>query len=180
MSDAPRPRIRRETAADQEAVGALLRAAYGGDAEAELLNRLRLDPAYLLTLVAEPPEGPSVLLGVIAFSQVDVAGAVGSDRPPATAAIGPLAVAPDRQNSGVGSALVQVGLAQCRKAGMDAALALGFPRFYQRFGFSAGAAKRLSGPWSGPTFVARPLRDDAPALEGDATYPAAYFPDDAA
>lgn len=50
--------------------------------------------------------------------------------------LGPLAVAPDHQKSGVGSALVRRGIEMSRDAGFDVLALLGSTTYYPRFGFS--------------------------------------------
>jgi len=50
-------------------------------------------------------------------------------------ALGPMAVRPDRQRRGVGSALVSAGIEACRRLGQEVVGVLGHPEFYPRFGF---------------------------------------------
>ena len=50
--------------------------------------------------------------------------------------LAPLAVAPERQSEGIGSALVRTGLQQCRQLDFGAVVVLGHPGYYPRFGFS--------------------------------------------
>ncbi|MEM9605201.1 MAG: N-acetyltransferase, partial [Pseudomonadota bacterium] len=49
----------------------------------------------------------------------------------------PLAVAPERHKTGIGSALVEHGLGALADDGVDLVFVLGDPRYYGRFGFSA-------------------------------------------
>jgi putative acetyltransferase len=51
------------------------------------------------------------------------------------ALLGPLAVTPARQKSGVGGALVRAGLDRLRARGVGQVLVLGDPVYYGRFGF---------------------------------------------
>jgi putative acetyltransferase len=51
--------------------------------------------------------------------------------------LAPLAVAPEHQRKGVGSALVRAGLDQCTLLGFGAVVVLGHPEYYHRFGFSS-------------------------------------------
>ncbi|OYT18536.1 MAG: hypothetical protein CCU26_16370 [Nitrospira sp. UW-LDO-01] len=50
--------------------------------------------------------------------------------------LGPLAVAPEHQRSGIGSALVRAGLEQCKHLSFEAVVVLGNPAYYRRFGFT--------------------------------------------
>lgn len=167
----PRPTVRKEKPSDHDAVDGLLRDAFGGRSEADLVERLRLDPAHLITLVAERGNG---VIGVVAFSRVALPSGL------VAAALSPLAVDASRRREGVGSALVQVGLAQARRLGAEAALTVGHPKFFARFGFSAATAASVRAPWSGPAFLGRFLKDDAPPMSGDALYADAFFPEEAA
>lgn len=161
---------------DTAAIRALLRAAFGGEAEAELVDRLRAEPgAVRLSLLAERRRDGR-LVGQILFSAM----AVGDD--PAVLALAPLAVAPEMQRQGIGAALVRRGLALCRRRGLGrAVLVLGEPDYYGRYGFSAAAAREVTGvPWAGhPAFQARSLRPSpamaaAPPVAGDARYACAF------
>jgi putative acetyltransferase len=61
--------------------------------------------------------------------------------------LGPLAVLPVRQKTGVGSALARAGLDACRQLGHPWCVVLGDPAYYGRFGFSraldAGVANQF-------------------------------------
>lgn len=71
-----------------------------------------------------------VLVGHVIFTTCEVAGNIDK-----VALLGPLAVAPAHQRQGVGSVLVNAGLAQMENAGMDCVLVLGDPAYYGRFDF---------------------------------------------
>jgi len=90
------------------------------------------------------------------------------------AALAPLAVRPDRQRRGVGSALVRRGIGACRERGLGAVVVLGHPGYYPRFGFSP-AAGRLRDPFSaGDAFMALELVPGALAAPGVARYAPAF------
>lgn len=74
--------------------------------------------------------GEGAPIGHVAFSHGQVAGQK-------VALLGPLAVDPDQQKSGLGTALVQAGLARLRDQGVVMVLVLGDPAYYGRFGFRA-------------------------------------------
>ncbi len=50
--------------------------------------------------------------------------------------LAPLAVVPEHQRGGIGTALVRAGLDQCRKIGFGAVVVLGHSEYYPRFGFT--------------------------------------------
>jgi len=163
--------IRPERPADRDAIAELNRAAFGGPDEAELVDRLRDGPKPVISIVAT--DGAQ-LVGHIMFSPlaVEIDG-----RRPSALALAPLAVAPDRQRSGIGSRLVAAGLHAAREAGAEAVFVLGHRAFYPRFGFSAALAARFEAAFSGASFMALELVPRA--LEGSggtATYSVAFGP----
>ena len=121
--------VRPETPADVEAVRGVNAAAFGRPDEGRVVDALREHAALCVSLVAV--EGGRVS-GHIAFSLATLGEAAG---PVAIAALGPMAVMPDRQRLGIGSALVRAGLDACRRLGHEVVVVLGHPAFYPRFGF---------------------------------------------
>jgi putative acetyltransferase len=123
-------RIRVETAQDTAAVWAVERAAFDRPDEADLVGRLRASARPHVSLVAAMDQR---IVGHIFFSPVTIAGA-----PPDLLSMGlaPLAVEPERQRTGIGSALVRAGLDACRALGARAVVVLGHAQYYPRFGFA--------------------------------------------
>jgi putative acetyltransferase len=159
--------IRHARAADHAAIARIVEAAFGQADEARIVERLRAAEDSLFELVAE---ADGEVVGHIMFSRLY------ADRPELIAALAPLAVRPDRQSTGVGSALVRAGLEQAREFGAWGVIVVGDPAYYPRFGFSADtAAKVRSPPLSGqPSFMAIALEDgifDRPML---VAYPDAF------
>lgn len=156
--------LREESPADHAALRTLLEGAFGGTAEADLVEALREGQCLALSLVAEED---GQVVGHVALSPM---------RAPAGAlALAPLAVAPGRQRRGIGAALVEEALARARSAGWAAVFVLGEPGYYGRFGFGAAAAAPFRSPWSGPFFQALELRPGGlPAAGGEARHAAAF------
>lgn len=121
--------IREERPADGPAVRHVVEAAFGRPAEADLVEKLRANGKVTLALVAEEH---GQIVGHILFSPVTIEANAELIQ---VAGLAPLAVLPESQRSGVGSLLVRAGLAQCQAAGFDAAIVLGHPEYYPRFGF---------------------------------------------
>ncbi|MBY4678424.1 GNAT family N-acetyltransferase [Marinobacterium arenosum] len=120
--------IRAEQSADQGAIESILLSAFDGPAEARLVAALRQQVGPLVSLVAEQ-EG--VAVGHILFSPVTLPG-----RPSLKLmGLAPMAVTPDRQRKGIGSALVRAGLECCAELGVGAVAVLGHAGYYPRFGF---------------------------------------------
>ncbi len=151
-------KIREEAAGDYKQVAALLDLAFGGSDESSLVAGLRAEGAVIAALVAAEDV---IILGHVLFSELPIETESGPVR---AAALAPLAVAPERQRQGIAAALVRAGLEACRERGVAAAVVLGDPDYYPRFGFSAQAAQNLHAPFSGPVFMAMELMPGS--LEG--------------
>jgi putative acetyltransferase len=63
--------------------------------------------------------------------------------------LAPMAVLPDRQRQGIGSALVRWGLAILRERSCPFIVVLGHPELYPRFGFEIASTHGLSSQWEG-------------------------------
>lgn len=127
-------RIRREQSGDEAAIGALTTAAFGQPDEAQIVDAIRKAQRPAISLVAV--EGADIV-GHILFTPVQL-------EPPRSGiemmGLAPMAVTPDRQRRGIGSALVREGLRQCARAGSRAVVVVGHPEFYPRFGFRPGSS----------------------------------------
>jgi putative acetyltransferase len=140
--------IRPERPADAVEVRAVLTAAFPTDAEARLVERLRLRDPYL-ALVAE---SNGVVIGYVGFSAVAL---TEPDHPHRGVGLAPVAVRPDHQRHGIGVALVNAGLDACRRAGWPFAVVLGHPAYYPRFGFRPAAEFGLRNEYgAGDEFMA--------------------------
>jgi putative acetyltransferase len=156
---APVPILRPERAADAEAIGRLLRAAFEGPDEAAIVERIRSRAAGYLALVAEID---GQLVGHIAFSPMTME----PDRPElGSFGLAPLAVLPEFQGQGIGSRLSEAGLAACRAAGARAVFVLGHPDYYARFGFALALDRGITCVYDAPkAFMVLEL--EAGALDG--------------
>ena len=158
--------IRYAKPADHPAIAKLVAAAFGREDEAGLVARLRADQDVMFELVAES-EGE--IEGHILFSRL------WADRDDLYAALAPLAVRPDRQKTGLGSALVRAGLTSAPQFGAVGVLVLGDPAYYPRFGFAAETAAQVAAPFRGmPAFMGLALTPDAFAGPLTVAYPAAF------
>lgn len=120
--------IREEKESDWLEVFIVNQAAFATPAEAHLVNALHEQCRPIVSLVAEA-EGK--ILAHIMFSSVQLSGH------PSLSLMGlaPMAVLPEYQRKGIGSALVKSGLEQCRALGVGAVVVLGHIAYYPRFGF---------------------------------------------
>ena len=121
--------IRCEESMDFVAVRDLNLAAFPEPAEADLVDQLRANGKARISLVALKADR---IVGHILFSPATVES---SDGPVEVLALGPMAVAPDRQGEGVGSLLLTTGLEQAKALGFPCVVVLGHPSYYPRFGF---------------------------------------------
>lgn len=143
--------------ADDDAIRAVVTAAFHGPDEAALIEALRQDGDMTVEFVARDK---GEVVGHIAFSRLAVR--AGSEALRATA-LAPLAVAPLRQHQGIGDALTRCAIRHLRDEGHDLIVVLGHPAYYARFGFSSIVAKLLDAPFSGDSFMALELK---PAVLG--------------
>ncbi len=121
--------IRESAAGDGAALDRLYARAFPAEDLRPLVAALLgMDRRTVLSLVAGPPGAPT---GHCVFTRCAV-----DDGPLDAALLGPLAVDPDRQGRGVGSALVRDGLDRLRAAGTARVFVLGDPRYYGRFEFA--------------------------------------------
>jgi putative acetyltransferase len=79
------------------------------------------------------------VVGHIFFSPVSFE----TPNPPRACQLSPLAVLPELQRKGIGTALVEAGLTACAEIGWSAAFLLGDPRYYSKLGFEMAATKSL-------------------------------------
>jgi putative acetyltransferase len=165
---APGVAFRPEAADDAIAIRALLEEAFGGNAEATLVERLRATDELVLALVAVA--APDVLVGFIAFVRLRIETADGSRT---GIALAPLAVGKAHQRRRIGSALVREGLDQLIARREEIVFVLGDPAFYERFGFSIEEARAFTSRYQGPHLMALALAVTAPGT-GKVHYPAAF------
>lgn len=151
--------IRPETENDRAATYRLNVSAFERSDEADLVDALRAQAAPIVSLVAQ--DGAAII-GHIMFSPVSL-----EDNPALNVmGLAPMAVAPEQQRQGIGSALVRAGLDRCKKLGVLALVVLGHADYYPRFGFEPASRFGLHCEYDAPdeAFMAMELRPGA--LEG--------------
>ncbi|WDI30300.1 N-acetyltransferase [Hyphococcus flavus] len=132
--------IRKVREEDREAVSAVLTAAFEREAEARLVQNLWAQHAVQYERLAEVS---GVIIGYCAFSAVTCK----PDLDGLLLGLGPIAVAPEHQNQGIGGDLVNEGLKLCRENNARLVAVLGDPDYYARFGFEPASKKRMT--WAG-------------------------------
>ena len=165
-------RIRDEIPEDIQAIREVNRAAFGGEDEARLVDLLRASNCVLISQVAIEADGR--VIGHILFSPLTIETPQGERR---AAALAPMAVLPEYQKQGAGSALVRAGLDACRRQGIGAVIVVGHPGYYPRFGFSTALARNLQSPYPdlGDAWMAVELTPGAlTGVSGTVRYPEAF------
>lgn len=124
-------KIRTADCTDHSGIKAVLDAAFGQGDENRIVERLRADDADSLELVADHHGG---ILGAVMFSPANAR--LTDGRVLRGLGLGPVAVKPDHQNKGIGTALIEAGLEHFQPYPVAFFCVLGAPDYYARFGFS--------------------------------------------
>jgi HAD superfamily hydrolase (TIGR01509 family) len=145
--------IRQEAPADIPAIRLVEQQAFRRSTEADLVDLCRRRGKISLSLVAVIAGS---ITGHILFTPVTLEPSRDSLR---GLGLGPIAVLPKYQRTGIGSRLMRAGLEICRSQGYDFIVLLGDPRYYSCFGFTPGRGFDLSSDYGdGDEFQALELR----------------------
>jgi putative acetyltransferase len=135
--------IAEEDAKDVDGIREVNLKAFGQPAEANIVEKLRINCTGLLSLVALDGEA---VVGHILFSPAKIEGL---GRTVEGMGLAPLAVLPERQGQGIGSLLVWRGIEMLRKQGWPFLIVLGHPEYYPRFGFEPASLHGIASQWDG-------------------------------
>jgi putative acetyltransferase len=149
--------IREERPDDVAAVRDLNRRAFGQDQESNIVDALRANGAALLSLVATLNDR---LVGHIMYSPLTIDGKLEG------AALGPMAVIPERQRQGIGSKLIEAGNQKLKDAGCPFIIVVGHADYYPRFGFRPASEHGIKCQWDVPDDVFMLLVLDEAKMEG--------------
>lgn len=150
--------VRAEQPDDIVAVHGVNEQAFGQSAEADIVDALRAACPDILSLVAE---SDGRVVGHIFFSPVTISGTI------LGMGLAPMAVMPDHQRQGIGSQLVNTGLAILRERACPFVIVLGHPEYYPRFGFVPASRHGITCQWDGvpdEVFMIQVL--DRPSMSG--------------
>jgi putative acetyltransferase len=174
--------VRLETPGDETGIRRILLAAFSGPEEAVIVDTIRAAaPAgwHSLAAVGAPGSGHlGEVVGHLLLSPCRVEAPDGS-LVTTVLAIGPVAVHPRVQRRGVGSVLMTTAVSLAIARAAPALVLLGYPDYYQRFGFAPARGLGLQPPadaWPDAAWMARllPAWDDA--MGGTVRYPEAFEP----
>jgi putative acetyltransferase len=166
--------IRAERPGDVDDIAAVVEAAFNSSVEARLVAAIRASENFLpeLSLVAEA-EGR-----IVGHVMVSVVHLHHGDRRHRIASLSPLAVAPEHQRRGIGSALVREVTARADSSAEPVVVLEGDPAFYGRLGFqpSEGYGIHIPLPSWAPPEAAQvlPLGNYDSSIRGHLVYPPAF------
>lgn len=161
--------IRKELPGDSEAISKVVAAAFethphSNQTEHLLVQKLRELDALTVSLVAVLD---GEMVGHIAFSAVTVNGEFRH-----WYGLAPVSVLPEFQGRGIGTLLVEAGLARLRELGARGCVLLGEPGYYGRFGFRVREGLTLPGV-PPEYFLALPLFEEED-VRGEVAYHEAF------
>ena len=172
--------IRQEKEKDFNQIQEVVRLAFLQMEESDhtehlLVERLRRSEAYVpdLALVAEAEDGR--IVGHILLTRLEV---VSDEATRIALAVAPLSVSPGYQGQGIGGALLRAAHERAAGLGYGAALLLGHPGYYPRFGYRKASLYGIRFPFEAPDeccMVAELKPGGLDGLRGTVRYPAAFF-----
>ncbi len=174
--------VRLEAPGDEPGVRRVNLAAFPGPEEADIVDRIRREAPEgwhsLVALGADGSAGDGVVVGHLLLSpcrvEDDDGGVVAT-----VLAIGPVAVLPELQSRGIGSAMMSAAMGLAIARVVPALVLLGYPAYYERFGFRSARGEGLEPPaaaWPDEAWMARLLPAWTDAMSGTVRYPEAFEP----
>ncbi|GGB25741.1 N-acetyltransferase [Flexivirga endophytica] len=167
-------KIRLEQPVDFDAIDALVRAAFGKQMEADLVRAIRDDACYRPAMSFVAVEGDDIVGHVM----VDGCWIRSNDQDRPIVMLSPLAVAPDHQRRGIGTALIEAATSVADAAHEPLIVLEGSPTYYGARGFAYAGDHGLTLPladWAPPTAAQVRLLTaydpNDPTLRGDVVYP---------
>jgi putative acetyltransferase len=166
--------VRRERPEDVCEISEVVAAAFRDASVADFTDSIRASAGYVpeLTFVGEE-DGE-----IVGYTMLSYVGFEGGpiDR---LLTLTPVAVRPDRQRQGVGTAVVRAAVAAADERGEPLVLVEGILGYYPRFGFVSATALGLERPDEripDQAWFALPLRAYDPGIRGRVVYPP-FFPE---
>ncbi|GAA0393441.1 N-acetyltransferase [Streptomyces luteireticuli] len=160
---------RAETGADIPAIREIVLAAFDTPSEAGLVDALRADSSWIdgLSLVSTDEHGTVVGHALLTRCHIGDVPAL---------CLAPVAVRPEYQRSGAGSAAVRAALAAAGAMGEHCVTVLGHPAYYPRFGFTRASLHGIGVTFDVPAeaLMALGLDPDRPLPAGTIRYAAPF------
>jgi putative acetyltransferase len=162
--------VRPEAAPDHHAIRRVHEQAFAPSrGEARLVDELRAAGDLVPELCLVAVEGGEVV-GHIAYSRARL------ESGHEVLSLAPMGVLPQRQRSGIGSALVRESLERAAATDFPLVVVLGHPEYYPRFRFEPAAPLGLVDPYDAPpeAWMAKRLPGYVPEARGRVTYAEAF------
>ncbi|MFE9773674.1 GNAT family N-acetyltransferase [Streptomyces sp. NPDC005931] len=160
---------RAETGADVPAIREIDLAAFDTPLEADLVEALRADEAWIdgLSVVTADHDDSPVGHALLTRCHIGTVPAL---------CLGPVAVLPGHQGTGAGSAAIRAGLRAAADLGEPFVTVLGHPSYYPRFGFTRASSHGIAVTLDVPdeALMALSLDADHPLPSGTVTYAAPF------
>lgn len=166
--------IRIETPEDFKAIKELNNLSFNQKQEGKLIENLRKRTDFVseLSLVSVYNNN---IIGHILFFPITI---ITLKSIITTLSLAPMAVLPEYQNKGVGSALITEGLKKAKDLGFSSVVVLGHPGYYPRFGFRKASEWKIKEPFGVPDEVMMAMELIDGALNsggGMIDYPDEYY-----
>ena len=133
--------LRPETPEDLPGIRFVEEAAFAHHNEADLVDLVRKVGKTTLSMVAVQD---GVIIGHALFTTVTFGPPHPGEQAGRGLGLGPIAVLPEFQRTGIGARLMRAGLEHVRRLGYGFVVLLGNPAYYSRFGFMPGRGFNLS------------------------------------
>lgn len=166
--------IRPETEEDYKEITKLHDLAFNRINEGKLVKNLRKTKSFIseLSLVAEYK---NTIIGHILFYPIKI---IAENRKCGSLTLAPLSVLPAYQNKGVGSKLIERGLATAKKLGFKSVVVLGHSWYYPKFGFEVASKWGVYSPFDVPEeafFVLELIRNGLKNCRGRVEFPKEFI-----
>lgn len=162
--------LRPENKNDYSAISMINDMAFGQEAEGKLIENLRKNRKFIKDLSLVACMGSEIVGHILFFPII-----IKSDNEEFhSLALAPMSVIPELQSLGIGSQLVQKGLAKAKKLGHKSVIVLGHDNFYPKFGFKPASEFNIKAPFEVPdtAFMAIELYSGSlKNTQGTVTYP---------
>lgn len=160
---------RAEQVADVPAIRGINLSAFESSAEADLVDALRADPAWIegLSIVSTNEQGVPIGHALLTRCYIDAVPAL---------CLAPCAVLPEYQQSGAGSAAIRAALNAAMEMGEHYVVVLGHHDYYPRFGFGRASLSGISVSFDVPdeALMALSLSDSHALPSGTVRYAAPF------
>ncbi|MCT4601726.1 MAG: N-acetyltransferase [Marinifilum sp.] len=162
--------IRPENKSDYSTISMVNDMAFGQEAEGILIEKLRKNKKFIKELSLVACMGNEIV-GHILFFPICIKN---KNIEYNALALAPMSVIPELQGLGIGSRLVEKGLAKAKKLGHKSVIVLGHEKYYPKFGFKPTSKYNIKAPFdvNENAFMALELSKDALShVEGTVEYP---------